>query len=163
MCRLKKFIIGENKKKSEFEQYKKLYSKYLNMDKQQFDFEYIKLKTEYEHKKNVMVVFIVAVVLSVITGIWSRFFEFMQTVFTYSSKNGQIDETIIIMSFVICAAVAVFATIIILCIIYMNDRYINDLRKCIMILDVIEGRERNIIYEWKWIYSTFKAEIINRV
>lgn len=47
MCRLKKFIIGENKKKSEFEQYKKLYSKYLNMDKQQFDFEYIKLKTEY--------------------------------------------------------------------------------------------------------------------
>ena len=51
------------------------------------------------------------------------------------------------MSFVICAAVAVFATIIILCIIYMNDRYINDLRKCIMILDVIEGRERNIIYE----------------
>lgn len=76
MCRLKKFIIGENKKKSEFEQYKKLYSKYLNMDKQQFDFEYIKLKTEYEHKKNVMVVFIVAVVLSVITGIWSRFFEF---------------------------------------------------------------------------------------
>lgn len=147
MCRLKKFIIGENKKKSEFEQYKKLYSKYLNMDKQQFDFEYIKLKTEYEHKKNVMVVFIVAVVLSVITGIWSRFFEFMQTVFTYSSKNGQIDETIIIMSFVICAAVAVFATIIILCIIYMNDRYINDLRKCSMILDVIEGRERNIIYE----------------
>lgn len=147
MCRLKKFIIGENKKKSEFEQYKKLYSKYLNMDKQQFDFEYIKLKTEYEHKKNVMVVFIVAVVLSVITGIWSRFFEFMQTVFTYSSKNGQIDETIIIMSFVICAAVAVFATNIILCIIYMNDRYIKDLRKCIMILDVIEGRERNIIYE----------------
>ena len=117
------------------------------MDKQQFDFEYIKLKTEYEHKKNVMVVFIVAVVLSVITGIWSRFFEFMQTVFTYSSKNGQIDETMIIMSFVICAAVAVFATIIILCIIYMNGRYINDLRKCIMILDVIEGRERNIIYE----------------
>ncbi len=49
--------------------------------------------------------------------------------------------------FVICAAVAVFATIIILCIIYMNGRYINDLRKCIMILDVIEGRERNIIYE----------------
>ena len=63
MCRLKKFIIGENKKKSEFEQYKKLYSKYLNMDKQKFDFEYIKLKTEYEHKKNVMAVFIVAVVL----------------------------------------------------------------------------------------------------
>ena len=46
MCRLKKFIIGENKKKSEFEQYKKLYSKYLNMDKQQFDFEYIKLKKQ---------------------------------------------------------------------------------------------------------------------
>ena len=120
---------------------------YKRQDKQQFDFEYIKLKTEYEHKKNVMVVFIVAVVLSVITGIWSGFFEFMQTVFTYSSKNGQIDETIIIMSFVICAAVAVFATIIILCIIYMNDRYINDLRKRIMILDVIEGWERNIIYE----------------
>ena len=79
--------------------------------------------------------------MSVITGIWNRFFEFMQTVFTYSSKNGQIDETIIIMSFVICAAVAVFATIIILCIIYMNGRYINDLRKRIMILDEIRDKK----------------------
>lgn len=146
MCRLKKFIIGENKKKSEFEQYKKLYSKYLNMDKQQFDFEYIKLKTEYEHKKNVMVVFIVAVVLSVITGIWSRFFEFMQTVFTYSSKNGQIDEIHNNYEFCYLCSCAVFATIIILCIIYMNGRYINDLRKHYD-FGVNRRSGENIIYE----------------
>ena len=146
MIKLKEFIMSftyKRKKEKVFEEYKKIRNNYKNMDLLRLDFEYAELKSEYEHKKNVIGIFTIAVSLAFIAGVWSKFFEFMKMIFSYSTANGQINGGVIKVSFIISVTIAIVTTLIILYIIYRNGKEIRKLREKIIIIEQLKSSERD--------------------
>lgn len=146
MIKLKEFIMSftyKRKKEKAFEEFKKIRNNYKNMDLLRLDFEYAELKSEYEHKKNVLGIFTIAVSLAFIAGVWSKFFEFMKMIFSYFTANGQINGGVIKVSFIISVTIAIVTTLIILYIIYRNGKEIRKLREKIIIIEQLKSSERD--------------------
>ena len=118
-------------------------NEYINMDALQLNFEYVTIKSEYEHKKNVMTIFTIAIALSIIMGVWNEFFEFMKMVFKYSTVDNQMNSEVIIISFIVSMILLAFTTFIILYIIYLNGKQIKTMREKIIIIEQIMNDKKD--------------------
>lgn len=146
MGRFKEFIrlfTYKGKRECAFKEYIKMRNKYINMDALQLNFEYVTIKSEYEHKKNVMTIFTIAIALSIIMGVWNKFFEFMKMVFKYSTVDNQMNSEVIIISFIVSMILLAFTTFIILYIIYLNGKQIKTMREKIIIIEQIMNDKKD--------------------
>ena len=114
MGKIKEFVLSftyKGKKDKEFRDYMELRAQYINMDKIQLDFEYARLKSEYEHKKNVL---------------------------TYSTVDSQVNSDVVKISFFISVTILLFTITIILYIIYLNGKQIKIMREKIILIEQIK-------------------------
>ena len=123
-----------------------LRAQYINMDKIQLDFEYARLKSEYEHKKNALTFFTIAIAISMIMGVWNEFFDFMKKVLTYSTVDSQVNSDVVIISFFISVTILLFTITIILYIIYLNGKQIKIMRGKIILIEQIKNSRSNKEY-----------------
>lgn len=141
MGKIKEFVLSftyKGKKDKEFRDYMELRAQYINMDKIQLDFEYARLKSEYEHKKNVLTFFTIAIAISMIMGVWNEFFDFMKKVLTYSTVDSQVNSDVVKISFFISVTILLFTITIILYIIYLNGKQIKIMREKIILIEQIK-------------------------
>lgn len=149
MGKIKEFVLSftyKGKKDKEFRDYMELRAQYINMDKIQLDFEYARLKSEYEHKKNVLTFFTIAIAISMIMGVWNEFFDFMKKVLTYSTVDSQVNSDVVKISFFISVTILLFTITIILYIIYLNGKQIKIMREKIILIEQIKNSRSNKEY-----------------
>ena len=112
-----------------------------NMDKEELDFEYINVKTEYEHQKNMFSLFVITMLVSILTNMWKAFFDFMRKALEYSAA--QVDSEIIAqVSFEISAIVLVAIMFIILCALLERTKVITTLQRKLLIIERVYVEQR---------------------
>lgn len=120
--------------------YKKRVCELKNMERDEIDFEYITLKSEYEHKKSVLTVFIISIILAVLMNVWEKFFLFIEKALTYAASFQESGIEIARVSFAIAIIVVVFLTVII---IFILLSYMKDLQQMQKELLIIEEVRKN--------------------
>ena len=115
--------------------------KYRTMDMDELKFEYVEVKTEYEHKKNVLTLFVISVSLAVLMNIWGKFFGFMEAVWKYSAALADNTTNATMMCFFIAVIIAVSITIIVLIFLLELSKELKKMRRDLTIIEnIIEER-----------------------
>lgn len=84
------FISYSGRQKRILTSYHKEYDKHMAMADDEFDAEYIETIASYEHKKLMTVAVFMALIFSVVTKIWSFFFELLTKLLT-SNQDGNLN------------------------------------------------------------------------
>lgn len=112
-----------------------------NMESDEIDFEYIRLKSKYEYKKSVLTIFMITIILSIWMNLWKAFFVFIEKNLYYVSTMKGCEITKIgVVIFVNVLALSIILILIIM-ITYMKDIYI--IRKELMIVEMIRAKRGN--------------------
>ena len=124
----KRYIISlsfKEKRKRELSKYRKRISEIKKMDADELDFEYISLKSKYEHKRNILTLFIISIVLAVLMNVWNSFFEFIEKVLRYTEVMAVNGEDVAKVGFIIAIISVVFITALVLFVLscYIKDTY----------------------------------------
>lgn len=117
--------------------------KLREMDEDELNFEYIEIKTEFEHKKNVLSLFIISIALAVLMNAWSKFFSFMQTVMQYVATSSDNSEEIIKVSFVISVFVSIIVSLVILLLLFDLSKDMMIIQRKLMIVETIRNEKNN--------------------
>ncbi len=112
-----------------------------NMDKEELDFEYINVKTEYEHQKNMFSLFVITILISILTNTWKAFLDFMRKALEYSAA--QVDSEIIAqVSFEISVIILIAIMFIVLRVLFERTKMIKTLRTKLLIIEIV--REESV-------------------
>lgn len=109
----------------ELSKYKQRVRELERMESDEIEFEYITLKSGYEHKKGVLTILLISVALAVLMNIWKYFFMFMEKALQYASSIEGGGVEVAKVSFAISSIIAVSVTFLILAflITYMGEMY----------------------------------------
>lgn len=131
------FVSYNKKQREKLATYKEQISYYKKCDINALELEYIDLKTEYEHKKRVLSLFVVTAVLSVVMDIWRNLFTITGFGLQYFASSTEDEQKLgaIIMILTIGLIIIVFVIFITLISLYL--RSIRNIDKQIMILEEI--------------------------
>lgn len=128
-----------NQKLEKFRQEEKALN---DMDRDELEFEYVNLKSKYEHKKSVLTLLLLSIALAVLMDIWKKFFSFMGMVLQYTQTVEADSMEIIKVSLVISILVAIAITLLILLFLYTLLTDISKMRRKLMIIEnVMEKRK----------------------
>lgn len=128
------------KRKRELENFRKEVQRLRCMDKDELNFEYIELKAEYEHRKSVLTLFVISILLSILMNAWGKFFSFMKSALQYTA--GDSSTEVMMVSFWIAVCIIIFITIIILFVLFTLSNDMKKLRRRLMIIQsVIEEKK----------------------
>lgn len=134
----KRYIISlsfKEKRKRELSKYRKRISEIKKMDADELDFEYISLKSKYEHKRNILTLFIISIVLAVLMNVWNSFFEFIEKVLRYTEVMAVNGEDVAKVGFIIAIISVVFITVLVLFVLSCYIKDIYHIRKELMIIE----------------------------
>lgn len=123
-------------------EYKNRVCELKNMERDELDFEYINLKAECEHKKSVLTIFIISIVLAMLMNIWEKFFLFIEKALTYAASVQGNGIEIAKISFVISIILAISLTVIILYILFTYMKEIKQIQKELMIIEEVRNTVR---------------------
>lgn len=129
-----------NQKLEKFRQEEKALN---DMDRDELEFEYVNLKSKYEHKKSVLTLLLLSIALAVLMDIWKKFFSFMGMVLQYTQTVEADSMEIIKVSLVISILVAIAITSLILLFLYTLLTDISKMKRKLMIIEnVMEKKEK---------------------
>lgn len=134
----KRYVISlsfKEKRKRELSKYRKRISEIKKMDADELDFEYISLKSKYEHKRNILTLFIISIVLAVLMNVWNSFFEFIEKVLRYTEVMAVNGEDVAKVGFIIAIISVVFITALVLFVLSCYIKDIYHIRKELMIIE----------------------------
>jgi uncharacterized membrane protein len=127
-----KFLYSE-KRKRKLENFETELKTFRDMEEDELFFEYMEVKTEYEHKKNVLTLFVISVAFAILMSSWSKFGSFVQLALKYVAES---EETAIVgVCIVILATVLIFITVTILFLLSVLSKDIKELRRKHMIIE----------------------------
>ena len=130
----------QERKKRDLIQYKKEISRLHDMEIDAIDMEYINVKSEYEHKKNIFAVFMLSILISALMGVWKYFYIFMEKTIRFNaSYQGSETETAKV-AFILSVIIVTFITIMFLIILIIYMKRMHRLYKNLMMLE--EERDR---------------------
>lgn len=119
---IKLFFFPEEREKQDLISYREKIAKYENLEADELEVKYINLKTEYEKKKNNLSLFMTAIIMSILTSMWSRFFSLNIRMFQ-NALSGQDDELVIAqIAVMICLSIVASITFFIIAILVSNNR-----------------------------------------
>lgn len=131
-------ISFQERRKRELEHYRQEKSLLQYMEKDEIDLEYINLKSEYEHKKNVLFVFMTSIVISMLMSAWDIFGGFVGKILEYVKLNQGSDVDIADVTFIICTTLLIFITAVLLLVLILYVRRIGQLYKKILMIEEIK-------------------------
>lgn len=113
------------------------------MDEDELTFEYIELKTELDHKKNVLSLFIISIAIALLMNAWGKFFSFMEKVLQYVATAGDNSTEILKISFVISVLILTVITVFVLFLLFDLSRDIMIMQRKLMLIENL--RKKTII------------------
>lgn len=145
--RFKDFVMSisfKERRKRELLKYRKRVHDLKRMDSDEIDFEYISLKSEYEHKKSSLTILIITIALAVLMNVWKYFFAFVEKALYYAAsfKGSEIEIAKVSIAISIIVTVVTTFAILIILITYMKEIY--RIQKELMIVETVrEKRSRD--------------------
>ena len=126
----------QERKKREMESYKKELHRLKDLDKDELDLEYIDVLVEYEHRKNILTVFILTVVIAMLLGVWKILYTFVQSLIEYVGTQAGASETAEVFFFILMVS-ALFITVVILIILFSHVKRMKDLYRQRLIIETL--------------------------
>ena len=118
-------ISFQERKKRELISYKQKIESLKKMDTGEIDLEYINLKSEYEHKKNILSFFLVCVLISIVIDVWRYFYVFLEkgihNIYLYSGNDVEVTRKIFI-TFIIMM-IFIIAIVFLILIMHIKSMY----------------------------------------
>ena len=141
--RFKRYIMSlsyKERRARELFKYKERIQELESMDSDELDFEYVSLKSAYEHKKSVLVLLIISIALALLMNVWKYFFSFIQESIQYGSTIVGNGIEVVEVSFTIAFILTLFTTFVIafLLIAYMNE--LRQIQRELMIVEIVRNR-----------------------
>ena len=108
----KEYLMYFSRQTREERVYHKYTKKKLMLEKltiNRLEFQLISLKTKYEYKRSLYAIFLGAILLSILTGVWGTVFDLARKIIEYASKQTNVDPmfvkgwTLIVLIFFITA------------------------------------------------------------
>lgn len=137
---LKKYVMKfsyREKRNQKLEKFRKEVKVLNDMDIEELEFEYIDLKSKYEHKKSILTLLLLTIALTILMDVWKKFFSFIGMVLKYT-QTVKIDAMEIIkLSFVVSILVAIAITILILYFLNILLTDITEMKRKLMIIESV--------------------------
>ena len=133
-------VSYQARRKEKLECFNREVKKYREMDEDELDFEYMESKTEFDHKKSSLTLFIIVIALAVMMNVWNKFFSFMQMVLQYAAISEHSSTEIIKISFIISVAITMIFTLAILFLLFDLSKNIMILQKKLMMIENIKNK-----------------------
>ena len=143
--RFKHFVMSfsyKEKRAKELSKYRHRIGELEHMNPDEIDFEYITLKSAYEHKKSILTLLIISSALAILMNIWKYFFLFVENALNYASLSLGNEIEIAKVSFIIAAITAVAMTFLILFILIMDIKGISRMQRELMIIEIVSNKNR---------------------
>ena len=127
----------QERRRKKLEKYKNEMKVLKNRSIDEINMDYIELKTKYEHKKRILSVFVITIILSIFMNIWTNIYKFMLDVinFFYSSQGNE--EELAFTVFLICVIMLVAIALIFFIALYIYLRDMKELNKKLMMIEQI--------------------------
>lgn len=141
--KLKRSIMSvsfQQRRKKELIKYRKEKNRLNELDDDEIDLEYIILKAKYEHKKNILTIFLLTILISFLMNAWGRFYHLIEITiqFVTSDQCKDIQTTKVV--FIITVIFIVFITIVILFVLISHAKSMHQIYK--KLLTVEEMRKK---------------------
>ena len=135
--KIKRYIMSisfQERRKKKLRQYRKEFMRLQEMEDDELYFEYISLKSEYEHRKNVMTIFLLSIVIAALADAWKYFFSFIERIMQYAiSAQGSETETAKVV-LIVSVLIVAFITVVVFWILIAHMKRIHELNKNLMII-----------------------------
>lgn len=138
--RLVMSVSIQERRKKNLCHYRQEISRFQNMEKDELNLEYINMKTEYEHRKNIISIFLLSIVLSVLMDIWNFFYGFIENVVRYNAINQVSEAEIVQVVFVVFLILIVFISSIILGILNSYMKRMRYIYRSILIIEELRSQ-----------------------
>jgi len=136
-------ISYQERRKSELLHYKEELARLSNMEIDEINLEYRNMKSEYERKKNVLSIFAVSIIISVLMNAWRYFFEFVEKIIQYANiyqeSGAEAGKTIFICS----ALIIVFINVIIFAILIVHIRRMNWIYRRLILIEEVRSKQKD--------------------
>lgn len=139
------FFSFQERKKRELECYRQEKKRLQKMEKDEMELEYINLKSEYERKKNILFVFMTAIVVSILLYTWSAFFELARKIMQYAASASDGGIEIAKVTFYLCVILIIFVTVVAVGILVIHIRRIGQLYKKILMIEEVKKERDNVL------------------
>lgn len=115
---------------------------YKCMDEDELNFEYVNVKTDYEHKKGIFSLFVITIMLSILANAWKYIYVFMQKALQYSATQVE-SEMIAKVSFEIATIILITITLIVFWVLLENAKDIKKLQRKLMMIQIVMKEQGN--------------------
>lgn len=143
--KFKDFIMQfsfQERKKRNLEKYEKKINRLKNLSINEFNYLYVELQRKYHFKKNTASFFLVALLISIITGIWNKFLSFGQkALVTYFSQASN-EKDIAMFTFIFLFLVVLIMSLSVGIIIFLYLKSLSDIKKELIIMEQVKGQKR---------------------
>ncbi len=119
--KLKRSIMSvsfQERRKKELKKYRKEVNRLNEMDDDEIDLEYITLKAQYEHKKNILSIFMLTILISFLMNAWERFYHLieitMQLVTSDKCKDIQTTKVVFILTVILIAFLTILVPFVLI-------------------------------------------------
>lgn len=136
------FSYRERRKKR-LEEYRKNIALLKKMPDDELEFEYITRKSEYEHKKNVLTLFMITFILAILMDIWNNFWSFMEKAFQYATVSENNGIEVFTISFALSVIIAMAVIFVIILILFTYTRELRKLRQELLIIENLRNQQTN--------------------
>ncbi len=132
---MRKFSYSE-RRKNKLQRFVREVNHYKEMNQEELKFEYINVKTDFEHQRIVRALLFMIFMISILTNVGKGFFEYMKTLLEYSATqgNGTIVVQVGLEIFVILLAALMF---IMLWILFEKTKEIKALQRKLIIIKMV--------------------------
>jgi len=126
------------KRQKDLDRYRQEKHRLEELEEDALELEYINTIAKYEHKKGIMSIFVIFILVAILMKVWKYFFSFIEKIILYlTSSNG--DTDIAIVTFVIYATIIASITAIILSMLVAFTRSANRLNKHLLIIKEVRN------------------------
>ncbi len=130
-------ISLQERKKRKYKLLETEVQKLRRLPKQELEFEYISLKSEYEYKKNILTLFFLTIILAALADVWNFFYKFIQKTIEYTAQAGNASKTAEVGFFIaVIAAIFVSVVLIVSLISYMKGLY--SLHRSLLLVQMVK-------------------------
>lgn len=131
-----KFSYSE-RRQNKLKRFVKEVNHYNEMDQEELKFEYIKVKTDFEHQRLVCALFFMIFMISIVTNVGKGSFEYMKMLLEYSAtqEDGAVVVQVGLEIFVI---LLVALMIIMLWILFEKTKEVKALQRKLIIIEMIK-------------------------
>lgn len=137
------FSFQERRKRKLFE-FRKRIEELENMDEIERSFEYITLKSAYEHKKSILTLLVITLALSMLMNLWKNFFLFVEGALNFGANFANNEREVTTASLLMVIIFFILLTILIVNFVagFMSD--IRRIQKELMIIDMVEKKKQKL-------------------